>query len=78
MREIRNWQRSSELLIPRLPFSRLYKEIASQFKFDIRMQAVGLVALQEAVECMLVMWFEMLYFYSRLQLYTDTEIDKSQ
>ena len=78
LREIRHWQRSSELLIPRLPFSRLCKEIASQFRLDIRMQAVALAALQEAAECMLAMWFEMLYYYSRFQLCTDRKIDKLQ
>ena len=57
-------QKSVALLIPRLPFSRLLREIAGHFKPDLRMQSIALAALQEAAETMLVMWFKMLYIVS--------------
>jgi hypothetical protein len=61
LHEIRHVQKSVALLIPRLPFSRVIREIAGDFKPDLRMQSIALAALQEAAETMLVMWFEMLY-----------------
>jgi histone H3 len=54
-------QKSVALLIPRLPFSRLVREIAQNFMGERRMQSIALAALQEAAETMLGMWFEMLY-----------------
>jgi histone H3/H4 len=54
-------QKSTALLIRRLPFSRIVREIASDRKENLRIQSVALAALQEAAETMIVMWFEMLY-----------------
>ena len=54
-------QKSVALLIHRAPFSRLIREIAQESKADLHMQSIALAALQEAVETMIVMWFEMLY-----------------
>ncbi|KAF9057337.1 histone H3 [Panaeolus papilionaceus] len=54
MREIRKYQRSTDLLIPKLPFQRLVREIAYEYKDDVRFQSSALLALQEAVEAYLV------------------------
>jgi histone H3 len=48
LREIRRYQRSSELLIRKLPFQRLVREIAQEFKTDLRFQSAAIAALQEA------------------------------
>lgn len=58
LREIRQYQKSTELLIRRLPFQRLVKEIAQEFKTDLRWQSTALMALQEAAEAYLVGLFE--------------------
>jgi len=55
------YARNQGLLIKRLPFQRLVREIAHEFKTDIRFQASALAALQEIVESTVVMWFEMRY-----------------
>ena len=39
LREIRCYQKSTELLIRKLPFNRLVREIAQDFKTDLRFQA---------------------------------------
>uniref|UniRef100_A0A8C3B9A2 Histone H3 n=2 Tax=Bilateria TaxID=33213 RepID=A0A8C3B9A2_CAIMO len=39
LREIRRYQKSTELLIRKLPFQRLVREIAQDFKTDLRFQA---------------------------------------
>jgi histone H3 len=58
LREIRKYQKSTELLIRRLPFQRLVREIAQDFKNDLRFQASALLALQEASETYLTSLFE--------------------
>ena len=50
LREIRRYQKSTELLIRKLPFQRLVREIAQDFKTDLRFQASAIAALQEASE----------------------------
>ena len=57
MREIRRFQKSTELLIRKLPFQRLVREIAQDFKTDLRFQSSAIGALQEA-EAYLVGLFE--------------------
>ena len=54
LREIRRYQKSTELLIRKLPFMRLVREIANDFKTDLRFQGSGVLALQEAGESYLV------------------------
>jgi histone H3 len=54
LREIRRYQKSTELLIRKLPFQRLVKEIAQDFKSDLRFQSTAIGALQEASEAYLV------------------------
>jgi histone H3 len=60
LREIRKYQRSTELMIRRLPFQRLCREIARNYPgcTDIRWQSAALMALQEAAEAYLVGLFE--------------------
>lgn len=58
MREIRRYQKSTELLIRKLPFQRLVREIAQQSRENLRFQTVAVRALQEASEAYLVDLFE--------------------
>ena len=58
LREIRRYQKSTELLIRKLPFARLVREIAQDFKTDLKFQAAAIQALQEAAEAYLVLLFE--------------------
>ena len=58
LREIRRFQKSTELLLRRLPFQRLVREIAQDFKSDTRWQSHAVYALQEASEAYLVGLFE--------------------
>ncbi|KAI1708129.1 core histone h2A/H2B/H3/H4 domain-containing protein [Ditylenchus destructor] len=58
LREIRRYQKSTELLIRKLPFQRLVREIAQDFKTDLRFQSAAVGALQEASEAYLVGLFE--------------------
>jgi histone H3 len=58
LREIRRYQKSTDLLIRRLPFQRLVREVAQDFKNDLRFQGNAILALQEASEAFLVAVFE--------------------
>jgi histone H3 len=58
LRQIKALQRSTELLIRKLPFQRLVREVAHQFKNDLRFQSTAIMALQEAAEAYLVSLFE--------------------
>ena len=58
LREIRRYQKSTELLIRKLPFQRLVREIAQDFKTDLRFQGSAVLALQEATEAYLIGLFE--------------------
>jgi histone H3 len=58
LREIRKYQKSCELLIRKLPFQRLVREIAHGFCTDLRFQSFALLALQEAAEAHLINLFE--------------------
>jgi histone H3 len=58
LRDIRRYQKSTELLIRKLPFQRLVREIAQDFKSDLRFQSSAVLALQEAAEAYLVGLFE--------------------
>jgi histone H3 len=58
LREIRKFQKSTELLIRKVPFQRLVREIGQDFKTDLRWQSVAILALQEASEAYLVALFE--------------------
>ena len=58
LREIRRYQKSTELLIRKLPFQALVREIARDFKTDLRFQSTAILALQEAAEAYLIGLFE--------------------
>jgi len=58
IKEIRRYQKSTDLLIRKLPFQRLCREIAQSFKANYRFQSSAVVALQEASEAYLVGVFE--------------------
>ncbi|KAH9899895.1 histone-fold-containing protein [Cubamyces lactineus] len=66
LREIRKYQKSTELLIRKLPFSRVVREIALDMMTDtieygdtgLRWQSSAILALQEATEAFLVHMFE--------------------
>ena len=58
LREIRRYQKSSDLLVRKLPFQRLVREIAADFKTDLRFRESGMLALQEASESYLVALLE--------------------
>jgi histone H3 len=58
LREIRRYQKSTELLIRKLPFQRLAREIAQDYKADLKWVATALAALQESSEAYLVGLFE--------------------
>jgi histone H3 len=59
LREIRKYQKSAELLICKLPFQRLVREVAVDFsKDDLRFQKFAIMALQEASEAYLVGLYE--------------------
>ena len=46
------------MLIKKLPFQRLVREIAQEYKSDLRFQSTAVVALQEAAEAYMVGLFE--------------------
>ena len=58
LREIRRYQKSTDLLIRKLPFQRLVREIAQDFKSDVHFQSSAIGALQEATEAYLISLFE--------------------
>ncbi|CAA7259850.1 unnamed protein product [Cyclocybe aegerita] len=66
LREIRKYQKSTDLLLQKLPFSRIVREITQEMTtdtnanlgVDLRWQSSALLALQEATEAYLVHLFE--------------------
>lgn len=58
LREIRRYQKTTDLLIKKAPFQRLVREVAQDFKTDLRFQSSAVMALQEASEAFLVGLFE--------------------
>lgn len=60
LREIRHYQKTTELLIRRRPFQRLVREIADDLSVskDVRWQSSALMAVQEACEKYLTSLFE--------------------
>ncbi|CAB9496568.1 Histone H3 [Seminavis robusta] len=58
IRQIRRYQKSTDLLLRKLPFQRLVREISQDFKAHVRFQGTALLALQEASEAYLVGLFE--------------------
>jgi len=58
LRQIRKYQKTTDLLLRKAPFQRLVREIAMDFKSDLRYQSSAILALQEASEDYLVRLFE--------------------
>ena len=58
LQEIRFYQKSTALLLRRLPFLRLIREVAQDFKMDLRFTADATYTLQCASEDYLVRLFE--------------------
>lgn len=75
LREIRKYQKSTELLIRKLPFQRLVREIAQDYKTDLRFQSSAVLALQEAAEAYLVGLFEDTNLYVSLCVKQTIKLD---
>ncbi len=58
LRKIRRYQKSTELLIRKLPFQRLVRELTQEVRGDLRFQPISLLAAHEASEAYLVGLFE--------------------
>jgi histone H3 len=58
LREIRRYQKSTDLLIQRMPFQRLVREVSQDFFSDLRFESTAIMALHEASEAYLVALFE--------------------
>ena len=58
MKKPHRYRPGTELLICKLPFQRLVREIAQDLKTDLRFQSAAIGALQEASEAYLVGLFE--------------------
>lgn len=58
LREIRQYQKTGDNLLRRLPFQRVVREIALDYASDLRFQAAAVAALQESAEAYLVGIFE--------------------
>ncbi|KAI5683080.1 hypothetical protein M9H77_04308 [Catharanthus roseus] len=58
LREIRKYQKSTELLMRKQPFQRLVREVAQDFRAELRFQSLAVLALQEASEAYIVGLFE--------------------
>ena len=58
LRDIRRYQKSTQLLISKMPFQRLVREIAQNIRQNLRFQSSTIIALQEASEAYLVGLFE--------------------
>ena len=54
LKDIRHYQGSTALLIRKLPFQRVVREIAQDIKTDLRFQSAAILCLQEATEAYLV------------------------
>ena len=58
LQDIRHFQKTSALFIRKLPFQRLVREIAQDFKTDLRFQSAAILCLQEVAEAYLVRLFD--------------------
>ncbi|KAG5510330.1 hypothetical protein JKF63_07658 [Porcisia hertigi] len=54
IREIKKFQKSTDLLIQRAPFQRLVREVSSAQKEGVRFQSSAIMAIQEATEAYIV------------------------
>ena len=54
LREIRKYQKSTDLLLRKLPFKRFVREVTQNVRGDLRFQATALAASQEATKAYLI------------------------
>lgn len=67
LRQIRKYQKTGEMLVPKACFERLVREIGQDYKTDLRFQGTALDALHEAAETYLV---EILRIGGRLAIHS--------
>ena len=58
LREIKRYQKTTDMLLPRAPFQRLVRSIVTDMDHELRFQSQALQALQEASEAYIVGVFE--------------------
>ncbi len=58
LRQIRRFQKSTNLLILKISFDRVIKEIFQKMRKSFRIQSIALLILQEATKTMIVKEFE--------------------
>ena len=58
LKEIKKYQSGMKLLIKRLPFQRVVKEIVQKTREDLQLQSTAMMALQEAGETFLISLLE--------------------
>ena len=58
LKDIRHFQKTAALLIRRLPFQRVVREITQDYKTGLRFQSAAVLCLQEATEAYLVRLFD--------------------
>ena len=59
LRDIKKYQETTDLLIKKLPFQRLVRNIAMQYNTELKFQRAAIEALQEGSEAFLVRLFEL-------------------
>jgi histone H3 len=57
LREIRKYQKTTDLLVMKLPFQRLVREIAQDLNTNLRYQRDAMLAIQEAAEAEMISIF---------------------
>ena len=58
LREIKKIQKGTNLLLRKLPFQRLVREIVQEQGHDLKFQSVAMEVLQEATEAYMILTFE--------------------
>lgn len=58
LREIRRFQKTTDLMIKRAPFQRLVREICGEYREDTRFEKSAILAIQEAAEAYLTAIFD--------------------
>lgn len=58
LREIKRYQKSTELLLRKLPFQRLVREVTAAHNAEMRFQSGAIAALQESLEAYMTELFD--------------------
>ena len=69
LKEIREEQKKTDLIFPKAPFERLVREVAQNYKTDLRFSSEALEAIQESAEDYLIK----LFYYTNLVALHDGE-----